>query len=444
MTDEKHRIRTRALIGACANAALIVTSLILGIVIGELGLRMVGHTSVQVRPGLAPRFYYQADSNNGHDISKNVADGQFMLPDYIRAYGAPFRVSSNSLGCRDRPFEKQGEYVLLLGDSFTWGYAALEQTWGATLEQLIGVRVLKCGVGGYGTRHERQKLKAVVNQAGRPRLVVVGYTAHDLLDDYLYPGKTVIDGYMVTKTALVDVNRGDRKVYSDHEIRARLATFLEQKAAGSTATVKGFLADHSVLYDRFRHSEVLRSVAARLGLVEPPTLGDPGVFRSVDEYPWLEQAWKDHLANLRQLKSEVEAEGATLLVVILPERPQVYESLRPREKDLQWEYPNQRVTDFFQREHIAFVDLLPDFRRYASCNGSSLSDTQNDLYWVHDGHFNVKGNRLAGLLLSRHIAVRTFLELKDKDKRLADINQFLGAEYQCLFGGASKSHSSSL
>jgi hypothetical protein len=423
---------------ACVNAALVVTSLIVGIGTAEMGLRMVGHTSVHVRPGLAPRFYYDADPINGHDISKNFANGEFVLPDYIRTYGAPFRVSSNNLGCRDRSFEKQSEYVLLLGDSFTWGYAPLEQTWGATLEQLIGVRVLKCGVGGYGTRHERQKLKAVVKQAGRPRLVVVGYTAHDLLDDYLYPGKTVIDGYMVTKIAMVDVKRGDRRVYSDDEIRARLATFLEQKPAGSTTTVKGFLADHSVLYDRFRHSEALRSVAARLGLAEPPTLGDPGVFRSVDEYPWLEQAWKVHLANLRQFNSEAEAGGATLLVVILPERPQVYESLRPREKDLQWEYPNQRVSEFFQREHIAFIDLLPELRRYASCNGSALSDTQDDLYWAHDGHLNVKGNRLVGLLVSRHIMEQPLFELQDKAERLSDINRFLSVEGRCRFREASK------
>lgn len=113
---------------------------------------------------MAPRFYYVADPVNGHDLAKNFAGGIFFLPDYIRTYGAPF--SSNGLGCRDRSFEPGDGYVLLLGDSFTWGYVALEQTLGATVEHLIGMRVLNCGVAGYGPRQEAHKLKTVVTFAG--------------------------------------------------------------------------------------------------------------------------------------------------------------------------------------------------------------------------------------------------------------------------------------
>lgn len=436
MTDERNRTGMTGIMRVCANSALVVTSLVVGILLCELSLRMVGYTNPghfqSLRTGMAPRFYYEADPVNGHDIAKNFAGDFFLLPDYIRTYNAPFVASSNSLGCRDRSFNQEDNYVLLLGDSFTWGYVALEQTWGTTLEQLIGVRVLKCGVGGYGTRQERHKLKTVVGQAGRPRLVVVGYTPHDLLDDYLYPQRTVVDGYMVTKIALADVKRGDRTIYSEDEIQVRLRSVLEQKSAGFIAGVKDLLAKHSVLYDRLQQPEALRRMAARLGLAEPaPSLGDPGIFRSIAEYPWLEQAWKEHLENLRQLKSEVEALGATLIVVLLPERPQVYESLRPHEGDLQWEYPNQRVTEFFQREHIAFVDLLPEFRRYARCNGSSKSDTQEDLYWAHDGHPNVKGNRLAGFLISRQVLEQPSLEFSDKSRRLSDIDQLLSAEDRC-------------
>lgn len=443
MSVEVGRTGMRGSLRACANAALVVASVIIGVLIFELALRMVGYTAPGdfniPRTGMAPRFYYQVDPVNGHDIAKNFAGGFFMFPDYIRSYGAPFPVSSNSLGCRDRSFDQEDGYVLLLGDSFTWGYVALEETWGTTLEQLIGSRVLKCGVGGYGSRQERHKLKAVVGQAGRPRLVIVGYTAHDLLDDYLYPGRTVVDGYMVTKIALADTKRGDRKVNSEDEIHARLKSVLEPKPAGFTDGVKDFVADHSVLYDQLRQPEALRQMAARLGLAEPPPPpGEQVVFRSITEYPWLDQAWKEHLANLRQLKSEVEAVGATLLVVIIPERAQVYESFRPLEGDLQWEYPNQRVTEFFQREHIAFLDLLPEFTRYARCNGSLRSDTDEDLYWPHDGHLNVRGNRLAGLLISRHVLEQPFLELDDKNRRLSDINQLLSAEDRCRVSRASQ------
>jgi hypothetical protein len=430
MNDENAHTMIRRLINIFGNVVLLIMSLIVGSVLFEIGMRLTGHATVQAsRAVLAPQFYYEADPVNGYDIAKNFSGGLFILPDYVRAYGAPFGVSSNNLGCRDRPFDRGADYVLLLGDSFTWGYVELEQTWGTTLEQLIGMRVLKCGVGGYGTHQERNKLKAIVAQAGKPRLVVVGHTAHDLMDDYIYPGRTVVDGYLVPTIRFVDEKRGDLKAYSEEEIHEKMRASLDK---GSS--VKDFLADHSVVYDRLRSAEGLRQIIARYGLAEAPSLGDPGIFHSITEYPWLDKAWKEHLENLQQMKSEVEAAGATLVVALIPERAEVYESLRPPGRDVHWEYPHQRLTEFFQQKDIAYVDLLSDFRRYARCNGSSKSDTQDDLYWAHDGHLNVKGNRLAGLHISREVLQQSIMKSADSTRRLSNVDQLLKEEERCPSG----------
>jgi hypothetical protein len=443
MTDQRTRTGTRSLVHIGGNRALVAMSLIIAILFCELGSRMVGYENPvdfkTPRTGKTPRFFYEADPVNGHDMAKNSAGGVFLLPDYIRTYGAPFPVSSNSLGCRDRPFDPQDGYVLLLGDSFTFGYAALEQTRGAILEQLIGVRALKCGVGGYGPRQERHKLEAVVTRAGRPRFVIVGYVMNDLLDDYLYPHRTVIDGYMINKILLADAMRGGRNVRSDEDLRARLKTLLEPQPIGFIGRAKDLLAAHSILYDLLRNSEALRQVASRLGFAEPPPpLAEIEAYQAVAEFPWLEQAWEEHLENLRQLNSAVEALGATMLVVIFPEARQVYDSLRPQGGNLQWEYPNQRLTEFFQREQIAFVDLLPEFRRYAHRIGSSMANADESLYWAHDGHPNVRGNRLAGFLVGRRVLEGSFVEVDDKNRRLSDVNQLLEAEEHCRLGSASK------
>jgi hypothetical protein len=257
-------------------------------------------------------------------------------------------------------------------------------------------------------------------------LVILGYTAHDLRDDYLYPARTVVDGYLVSTITFADENRGELKVYSEDEIRARMRSALEPPFS-----VKSFLADHSIVYDRIRNAEGLRGIAARFGLADPAPLTNPGIFNSISEYPWLEKAWKEHLANVQQLKSEVEAIGASLLIVLIPERNQVYEGVRPPWKNAQWEYPNQRVTEFLQREHIPFVDLLPDFKRYVRCYGSLKSDTVNDLYWAHDGHLNVKGNRFAGALIGRSVVHQKILGPDDDGKRLSKINQLLNEEETC-------------
>jgi hypothetical protein len=416
---------------AYANVALVVMGLIAGILLGELGCRLAGYT---VTPrveghGMAPRSYYKPDPVNGYDIAENFSGGYFEFPEYIRTYGAPFPVISNNLGCRDRSFSNEGSYVLTLGDSFTWGYVSLEETWGAILEQHIGVRVLKCGVGGYGPRQERHKLEKVVAKAGRPRLVVVGYTViNDLLDDYLYPGRTVMDGYLLMKVTLADAKQGGRKVISDAELQTRLKSALEEKPEGFIAGVKNVLADHSVLYDLLRNAEALRRVGFWLGFSDP--LPDPPlreVFRSIQAYPWLDEAWGEHLANLKHLKSAVEAHGANLLVVMIPNADQVYEFLRPQDDSLQWEYPNKRLIELFQREGIEFLDLMPEFRRQARHDGIPILHSLDDLYWPNDHHPNVKGNLLTGLLISKYVLDKQLLVTDNKDERLAQINDLLVA-----------------
>jgi hypothetical protein len=419
----------------CANAALVIASLIVGIVFCEVGLRMLGFPSPSefktLRKGYAPQFYYASDPVNGHDISKDVSTDIFFLPDYVRAYGAPFTVSSNSLGCRDRPFDSQDDYVLLLGDSVTEGYVAFEQTWGTLLENLIGVRVLKCGVSGYGSRHERHKLEAVTTLAGRPRFVIVGHVWNDILDDYLYPGRTVIEGYMLDKVLPADPLQGGRLVRSDEALRTRLKNRLEPKF-GPIGRAKLLLSNYSILYDRVENSEALQRVASWLGFaVSSNRRSELDAFQVVTDFPWLEQAWEQHLENLRQLRSAVEALEATMLVVIFPDRRQLYDSLRPQKGDWQWEYPNQRLTEFLQREQIAYVDLLPEFRRYVECSGRSMPRTPDDLFWVFDDHPNVKGNRLAGLLIGREVLEQSFLQFEDKGTRLTHINQLLSMEDRC-------------
>jgi len=332
---------------ACVNSALLVISVIVGILFCEVGFRMVGYTNPgdfkTPRRGMAPQFYYETDPVKGHDTVKTFADDAFLLPDYIRSYGAPFSVSSNGLGCRDRSFDSDDGYVLLLGDSFTWGYVALEQTWGATLERLLGVRVLKCGVAGYGPLQERHKLKDIVAHAGRPRVVIVGYVMNDLLDDYLFPRRTVIDGYMVNKVILTDATRGSREIRSDEVLRAKLESMLEPNT-GIKGRTKDLLAHYSITYDLLVNADVLKPLASRLGLADPAPLSDLEAYEAIAEFPWLAQAWEEHLEHLRALKQEVEALGATLLVVIFPDAVQVYDSLRPQQGNLRWEYPNVDLT----------------------------------------------------------------------------------------------------
>ncbi len=419
----------------CLNSALVITSVLITILFCEVGLRLAGFTNPsefkQYHRGTAARFYFAADPVLGHDIVPNFSGDVWWLPDYIRTYGAPFPVSSNSLGCRDRPFEPEDDYTLLIGDSYTWGYVGLEETWGATLEQLIDRRVLKCGVPGYGPRQQRQKLANVVAGAGRPRLVIVGYVMNDLLDDYLYPSRTVTDGYLVDQAVLAHPVDGGRHVRSEDTIRARMQR-IRNRVQSLAGRMTALLSKYSILYDRLEHAEALRPLTTWIGIAEPPNpLDGIHIFRPVHEFPWLTHAWEQHLENLRHLKSAVEELDAALLVVIFPDPRQLYHSLRPSNGNFEWEYPNQKLTEFFQREQIAFVDLLPEFRRYVSCRGRSMPTTQDDLYWANDDHPNVQGNYVAGLLIGRHVLEQSLVQVPNRSRRLSDLDQLLSTTNRC-------------
>ena len=138
----------------------------------------------------------------------------------------------------------------------------------------------------------------------------------------------------------------------------------------------------------------------------------------------MRDAWTLHLDNLRQLKKAADEQNAPLFVVLIPTPAQVYDHLRPADEGLDWEHPNRRLREFFEKEEISALDLLPEFKRYVNQPKPKLNP-QEDLYWHYDGHLNLKGNRLAGLLISQSMLEQTILELRDTNQRLSNVKQLL-------------------
>jgi hypothetical protein len=93
------------------------------------------------------RYYFKADKELGFDIDAN------RPPVLTRqADGYTYHIWSNEIGCFDEPLGRPGDSILLLGDSFTWDFTRFEDKWGTLLQKHLGMRVLRCGVSGFGTR----------------------------------------------------------------------------------------------------------------------------------------------------------------------------------------------------------------------------------------------------------------------------------------------------
>jgi hypothetical protein len=424
---------------------LFAGSVCVGFLVAEIGLHVTGYgqrfQAIQ-QAGQFPLYYHLPNAEMGYDIAPNYPPSEIRIYDYVQLFGTGFPVSSNAIGCRDRDSSGEGRSVLLLGDSFTWGNVPLEATFGTILEQHLGMRVHKCGVSGYGTRQERHKLERVVDHIGTPHVVVVGYfVGNDLNDDYLFPEYSVIDGMLLRKVGFADPQyiRGDRRWYTDDEVRHSFAQYRPDGQSTPIPSIKQSLSRHFMLYNVLNHSTALRRLASRLGLADPPKLEPthnperpPAMFYDPNARSWLNGAWSAHLDNLAQLKQSVESQGARLLIVLIPTLEQVYEAIRPSQSGVDWEYPNRRLNRFLNEQGVGALDLLGEFRKHARASGRQWPDPVEDLYWPFDRHLNLKGNRFTGLLIARYLLEQRWANPPDRQQRLqatkAELSEFYATE----------------
>src|SRR5262245_12819816 len=98
----------------------------------------------------------------------------------------PYRTNAHGLRDRDRPAKRPGtKRVLVMGDSYTWGYAvAEEEAYPQVAERLLkergrpDVEVINGGVPDYNSRQERQLLAQLL-PIYQPDAVFLGYVMND-------------------------------------------------------------------------------------------------------------------------------------------------------------------------------------------------------------------------------------------------------------------------
>ena len=98
----------------------------------------------------------------------------------------PYRINAHGLRDRDRPEKKPGSTrVLVIGDSYTWGYAvAEEEAFPQVAERLLRdrghgeIEVINGGVPDYNSRQERQLLEQLL-PIYQPDAVFLAYVVND-------------------------------------------------------------------------------------------------------------------------------------------------------------------------------------------------------------------------------------------------------------------------
>jgi len=351
------------------NGAVFLALLLLA----ELALRLLG---------IARPAFYRFDAGRGF-AHRPGAEGWWTREG--RGW-----VHINRAGFRDDdhpPTAAPGTLRLaVLADSFGEAFQVnLADTWWKGLQRQLaadracalrqgfagGVEVMNFGTGAYGTGQELLTWRQAVRPL-RPDVVLLAvYLGNDIDDNTPRP-------------------RDDRPVFR-LDGRGRLQQddgFLQSPASRFRRSPVGRLSDWLVAHSRL--AQLLNAVKNRPQVAAPATEGPPLV------PPPAEEGWAVTAALLRQLRDEVTATGARLIVTSLTSPEQV------------WPDPQRRPADPFALERrlaailrpleVTYLPLGPQLQRQADRQGLLLHGFRGQQPGI--GHWNTTGHRLAAAALA--------------------------------------------
>lgn len=299
-------------------------------------------------------------------------------------------VTINSHGLRDHEIDLEKPEgitrLLVIGDSVVDALEVpLEATFVKQLENNLRVsgypvEVINGGHYGYGTDQE---------------LLFYQYKGHEFDPDLVvlafYPGNDVLDNsssYTLSAKPYFELA-------ADGSLALRNVPVPPPEAKGGLSDpvswIKGLLYDHSRLY-RFavyqtkRRFPVLQRNLRRTE-VEPQTASpresEPSIY-SAKLSQEIEEAWILTQSIMLDLKREVERTGATLVIVVMPDRKQFL--LPTDDESINVTVWNDRLAQFCDEHALDCLDLYPVFLEQTYRQDRSPLFYQYDIHPTADGH----------------------------------------------------------
>jgi lysophospholipase L1-like esterase len=363
---------------------LLVASLTVGLLAGEAVVRMFYEPAPAEMDDfrLSKSPYYKADAELPWVPRNNVVGRH----DRQGLFSSSF--STNSRGLRDGEHQIQKpagtERVVVLGDSFTWGWGVNDgEVYPRRMEEhLRATEVINLGVTAFALRDSIVYFKREGLQY-EPDVVVVGFCLNDIY----------------------------REMNEEDERGARPATSVEARRG---FRLKEFLATSSALYkltvDRVNANKKLSRLLVKLGIKES-LVGFEGLDTSLkpallDYPPRLTDSFEQTKAELLELQAITDALGSRLVIALVPSRQSVerqsllasiaYTEFDVNDFDLEKPY---RIIDEFGTTHgIEVVNPFPRFHEAAEAGAS--------LYLKGDMHFNAAGHDLFARAVAQHLATQ--------------------------------------
>lgn len=321
-------------------------------------------------------------------------------------------VEINSHGLRDYdyPYAKPPgvQRILFLGDSLTAAMQVpLKETFVKILEQKMGGgwEAINAGVNAFGTDNELIFYREEASKY-EPDIVVLGiYLANDVYNNH-YELETRLGGSGHKPYFTLDAAGGlvlnNFPVESADTFSTRFVGWLNQhfqlpRFLAQTLNLRKSVPDAlKPLVELAAGSRGARQPAEG----ESSETGDTGARANICQAVYaqaINEAWDITKAIIRQMRTEVEASGAELVVLVIPAAPQI---VVPKEgKPWYCDQPNKELANFLDAEGIPYLDMLDAFRQHAVEGGAPL-------YYDFDFHMTAAGHALAAELLGEYFAGR--------------------------------------
>lgn len=384
------------------NALVCLASIVLTLVAIEIVSRFTRY--VGILQSSFPQYYYVKDAELGYDFANNFSKTRHNFLEH------PYDIWTNELGCFDTPYRGEEPFIYLTGDSFTWGYAPFEDKWGTRLERFLATRILKCGVGGVGTRYELIRTTRRLRTLPNPSIIMVGYYGNDFEDDNAFPQNSVYKGYLAPAY--------DKKNLSVADIERQyknLKTYCIDGEAPKNPhiqAVKCWLHNNSILYNIAAVNKKLLGGSLLSFLIKSGVLaGNDIAHTSVSS----ENVYQENFKAILGFKKLSQEKDARLLFVLIPSKKDGTREGGPG--------TNDKTTEFLKKNTIDYLDLRSTFQ--------NAHDQKMALHWPFDGHWNIAGNHLAGFAVAKYIIERDFIKVGDKTERI----NMIDAEMEKEFGG---------
>lgn len=283
-----------------AGVALVFAGAVIAVIVAEIVIRLVSPQPV----GRALPMY-EADTVLLHRLRPGY-EGK------LRSSEFEVNIAINSRGFRGAEWSRNpGRRVLVLGDSFTFGYGVPEDAvFTALLQDSLrrfesNVTVYNAGVPGYGTTQEQQLLEQLWSFV-KPQVVILAFTVgsdlRNVVEQNLQEelGYQVKDGFLVPKGMQV----------------------------GQALPIKAFFQERSHLYVLLQKTRVRMSLR---GTAQSQPTRACEHFLARNPCGAVEAAWRLVGDALSEMKSRCDGEGAQLVLLSIPHPVQIYDDLWERE-----------------------------------------------------------------------------------------------------------------